>query len=119
MNSSEFRKKRKLLGLCVCCVNPAEIGRTMCLSCSEKHKICAYKKIEEYVAQGKCRCGRDKESNLYRCDKCTESDRLSKIKVRKNRKNNNCCTRCGKPLLERSEVTKCINCAEGCLEFNW
>lgn len=65
------------------------------------------------------RCGREKSQYAYRCPICQENDRIQAIRVRKKRKENNRCIRCGRPLIERTSVTKCINCMEGSVEFVW
>jgi len=116
---NKLRASRKLLNLCTECGKQREVGRTKCLLCLAKHNILSSKTTKKYISEGKCCCGRQKEQHKYRCPICQERNRLHSIKLRKNRKANNLCTRCGKPLLERTDVTKCTNCIEGSIEFTW
>lgn len=116
---NELRAIRKSLKLCIDCGKPAEIGRVRCLSCLDKRNIINTNASKKFRAEGKCGCGKEKQHYKYRCDVCLEIDRLRSIRVRKKRNENNQCTRCGKPLIERTEVTKCINCMEGSIEFAW
>jgi DNA-directed RNA polymerase subunit RPC12/RpoP len=119
MASKEYRARKKALGLCTECSNPAEVGRTRCLSCIKLHNLANIKTKAKYRSQGMCECGREKLPNHYKCANCTEVGRLANIRSRIKRKDNNKCTRCGKPLMERTDITKCINCNEGALASPW
>lgn len=119
MTRNERRAYKKSQGICTECTNKAEIGKTKCLSCLNKHnKISRNARIKN-IKNGKCQCGKETLEGYYRCESCTESHKINSRKLRKKRKENNLCTRCGKPILERTDVTKCINCMESLTNFIW
>lgn len=119
MPSKEVRQKRISSGLCVQCNNKPELGKTFCLKCLNAHNLRSIKIREKNIANGKCECGKDKPVNEYRCPKCKEKHRLQTKDLKSRRKENGLCTMCGKKLIERTDVTKCINCMENTFGFNW
>ena len=116
----EVRAERRLKGLCTECGKQSEIGKTKCLKCLENHnKITSNAHIKN-MHDGKCGCGKEKDSPYeYRCSSCKEHHRIESQNLRKKRRNEGLCIRCGKPLIERTDVTKCINCMESSLKFEW
>jgi DNA-directed RNA polymerase subunit RPC12/RpoP len=115
------RKTKKELGICKYCDEKAEIGRICCLVHLQRWNESQRKKSRENINAGKCGCGRDKDPQFYRCDRCKEQNRLQYKRRVERRREEGKCVRCGRPLgmLERTDVTKCINCMEESLEFNW
>lgn len=57
-------------------------------------------------------CNTKAEEGYIRCAKCNELHKKYQITLRQKRKKHKKCTRCGKPLLERMDITKCNDCTE-------
>lgn len=107
------------MGLCVICEKPAEVGIIKCIPCHEKHLMGIRKFKEKNKAAGRCVCGKERVGGFITCATCRETHRIHSQELRVRRGEAGKCTRCGKPLLERAEVTKCVNCMEGVFKFNW
>lgn len=117
--NKEIRNKRRELGLCTeCGKNKPESGSPKCLLCLKKCNEIKARHMKKNKQKGLCFCGREVKSG-GRCEKHLEFHKIHSRKLRNKRKENNLCIRCGKPLLERPEVTKCINCMEQIDNFNW
>lgn len=109
----ELRAERRLEGLCTECGVLSEVGRTKCLKCLQDHNKISTKRHIKNIKVGRCSCGKEKDSQSeYRCSSCREYHRVESQKLRQKRKDNGLCMRCGKPLVERTDVSKCINCME-------
>jgi hypothetical protein len=92
---------------------------------------------EKRYKEGKCtRCGSNREEKVYKtCINCRNRNKQRreekhnyhtseaykiKDKIRKQKRvKEGKCIRCGRLMLEREGVTKCINCMEGTFWFRW
>jgi len=121
LNSSdrrELRNKRREEKLCTECGKAAELGLMKCLHCHTLHLARNKKSYNKAIAAGKCACGRE-SGDAFRCVRCAELHKLTSRDLRKRRVTEGKCIRCGKPLMERTDVTKCNNCMEETFGFRW
>lgn len=117
--TTQKRLEHKALGLCIECNEKAETGRCRCKKCLDKQNKYNAIRRKNNIKAGKCKCGREKSPDKYRCNTCNESNNTYAKRKRLLWKESGMCIRCGKPLLERTDVSKCINCMEGSLNFKW
>jgi len=87
----KWRLRRKELGLCIFCSNPATLGHTRCVSCDWKNNMWS------------------KHYNQTHREKAIEYRR----NLRKRWRDEDCCIRCGRPLMrEETDVMGviCVHC---------
>lgn len=75
------RARRKALGLCISCSEPAAEGHATCLRCHSRHRSHRMKLRQRYREQGLCfSCGQTAPDGRTLCEKCIIRDKENHIR---------------------------------------